>query len=514
MPENTHTEVELKLRLLDPLVWTSVAKAPIFADLNAPEPVDEQLDACYYDTSDHALLQAGVAFRIRKEDNQWIATVKAGGSSAGGLHRRQEWNVVIAEPQPSIEPFQATEAGPLLTQLLGDSPLAPLFRSIFDRRKTQFAAPDGSQIELAIDQGLLIAGERQEAFAEIELELKTGNPASLLAIGTELSRLFPLTVEPRSKFFRGLCLAGLEESSSFTERQTHWNTATTAGQVFRELLTDQLHQIFTAQEVFLQNANDHESFHQLRIQIRRLRSLLSFAKPLLEPAGCENWQTQLQNWSQTTNSLRETDVVLDCWQEIIADGSLTLTPPPWLELMLQTERSAQSTALADSLGQGQSTHLLLGFWAWLAGDAFLPAAALLPWNDFSISRLSARLSDMRKLSKELAFTDLTGLHQLRILGKKLRYTLERLPLKDRKTRILLARLKGLQDFLGSYRDTQILTQSLSGWLNTQASRVLYRDAGILFGWSARTVRDVRRDYDRTLRKFRRAARRWEEQHRP
>jgi len=509
MPENTHTEVELKLRLLNPESWASVFTAPALTELNASALENKRMEACYFDSSDQALQHAGIAYRVRLEGGQWVATVKAGGTSSGGLHQRQEWNVKVTDPLPSIEYFQQTEAGPMLTSILGDNPLLPLFSTAFDRQTIEINVSDGSRVELAVDIGFIIADDRQEPIAEVELELLAGNPAAVLHLGAELARTVPLIVEPRSKYFRGLQLAGLDaDEYPGEDGPGSLPAATGTDSAFRQLMTHQLHQVFTAQQLFLQNVDDPETMHQFRIQLRRLRSLLSFAKPLVDPEGYAHWQAQLRDWSQSTNSLRETDVMLATWQEITVTGNLTLLPPPWLAMMLQTERTTLVAALTGTLTNGQSTPLLLGFWAWLTGDAFLSTEDELPWTGFALLRLTGWLDDMRKLAKDLTPDDPAGVHQLRIFGKKLRYALESLPLRDRKTRALLTRLKRLQDCLGIFRDSQVLNETLNGWLNNQASRVLYRDAGLLLGWTARARQAAGQDYEKQRQKFKRVAKRW------
>lgn len=509
MPENSHTEIELKLRLLNPENWAKVLSAPVLAELDASALSNSRMEACYFDSSEHELQQAGIAYRIRREGDQWVATVKAGGTSAGGLHQRQEWNVPVVEPLPSPEYFRETEVGPLLADILGDKPLIPLFNTAFDRQIITVSTPDGSKIELAVDIGVILAGDRQEPIAEVELELLEGNSEAVLRLGAELSRTVPLVVEPRSKYFRGLLLAGLAINEYPEEEPEPLTAATSVHGACRLLITHQLHQVFRAEQAFLQKNEDRETLHQFRIQLRRLRSLLSFVKPLVQPEEYSLWQTRLQSWSRTTNSLREVDVILDTWQEIITAGRLDLQPPPWLEMMLQTERSSLVTALCSTLSGGQSTPMLLEFWAWLAGEAFSSSEAELSWALFAPQRLSGWLDNMRKLAKDLPVGDPAKTHQLRILGKKLRYSLESLPLKDRKTRVLLARLKRLQDSLGVLRDGHTMNETLNGWLSSQASRVLYRDAGILLGWIARDRQEADRTYEKQWQKFKRASRRWQ-----
>ncbi len=316
-------------------------------------------------------------------------------------------------------------------------------------------------------------------------------------------------MSPAANIFRGLRLAGLEENEEPREEPGLAVAPTGAAAAVRQLMTRQLHQVFMVLPVFLQNTADPEAMHQFRIQLRRLRSLLSFAKPLADPEDYASWQSQLRDWSRSTNGLRETDVMIAAWQEITTDGHLTLLPPPWLEMMLQTERTTLSADLAENLATGKATPLLLGFWAWLASDATFTVEAEASWSEFFLHRLGEWLDDMRRLAKDLTPDDAAGIHKLRIQGKKLRYSLESLELRDRKTRALLARLKRLQDGLGFFRDSQVLNETLNNWLNKQASRVLYRDAGILLGWTARARLDAVRDYEKHWQKFKRAARRWQ-----
>jgi len=506
MSDTTHTEIELKLRLLDPTAWDIILTAPTIAALAAPLQL-EKLEAHYFDTADQALKKAGVAFRIRLEGGQWVATVKIGGTSAGGLHQRREWNMVVAEPEPNINQLQGSEIGDLLVRTIGDKPLVCLFTTVFDRNKAEIHTADGSQIELAVDIGSILAGENQAPIAEVELELKAGDPAAIIALGAELAQVLPLAVEPRSKYSRGLCLAGLE-SIQLPQEVPLLDWAHDARSSLEQLLISQIHCVFIAQEEFLESSANGESLHQFRIQLRRLRAFLSFAKPLVDPEHYTKWQQKLRDFGHTTGQLRDTDVLINTWQTATEDSGVILTPPPWLGILLQTERSKLSETLTAQLLNGQSTPLLLGFWAWLAAKAFLPAVYNQTLLDFSTLRLSNWIAEMRTITKDLLPNNAAQLHQLRILGKKLRYSLEVLPFKNNKTKVLLARLKHLLDCLGQLQDGQIMTEALDEWMSLHASRVVHRDAGILLGWTAFASHNTRQGFERDWRRFRRAAKRW------
>ena len=62
-------------------------------------------------------------------------------------------------------------------------------------------------MELALDQGVLLGKEQELAFAEVEVELKSGSEAAATAFAEALAARFSLIPEPKSKVQRALELA-------------------------------------------------------------------------------------------------------------------------------------------------------------------------------------------------------------------------------------------------------------------------------------------------------------------
>lgn len=208
-----HTELELKLALTDKAAWDRILSSSYVKQVSAGLPWQvDTLSATYFDTTDGKLRAKGLTYRMRREEGRYVATVKGGGSSTGGLHRRLEWNVPVGDPAAAeIAFFDHTEAGPVLRETVGNDRLVPLFNMVFERHTLLLHIGNETVIELAADQGQMTAGEKQEPILELELELKSGQPAVILQVGAELIRQFPLIVEPRSKYYRALLLAGLAE---------------------------------------------------------------------------------------------------------------------------------------------------------------------------------------------------------------------------------------------------------------------------------------------------------------
>ncbi len=123
-----YEERELKLRCTDATIWDQIMKAQSLLEKAVPESeAKEVLETHYFDTESACLQKAKIAYRIRREGEQWIATVKGGGSSRGGLHERYEWNVLVSNPQPDITVFAGTAMGKKIMTVVGQMELMEKF---------------------------------------------------------------------------------------------------------------------------------------------------------------------------------------------------------------------------------------------------------------------------------------------------------------------------------------------------------------------------------------------------
>ena len=182
-----------------------------------------EMDSRYFDTSDAQLRNQNVSLRMRQENDVQIVTIKAGSTSNSGLHQRMEWSAVLPPEQSDwlddphkgfdTDWFMRTavsEGDPddllfdWLRQIAG-KPLCELCRVTFTRIACDIGFGD-TLMELAIDQGFLIADQQQKPVSELELELKEGDARDLMALGDELQRRFHLALESKSKLERCLIL--------------------------------------------------------------------------------------------------------------------------------------------------------------------------------------------------------------------------------------------------------------------------------------------------------------------
>ena len=133
------------------------------------------LSNTYYDYPDHFLAKQKMGLRIRQEDQELTLTLKTNGEVVGGLHSRPEYNVPLTKKET---PTNAQLRELYSFEQLPSSTLQPIFSTDFNRTfwLVEFQQ---SKIEVAFDQGKIIAGESEQPICEIEFELKSGNVQDL-----------------------------------------------------------------------------------------------------------------------------------------------------------------------------------------------------------------------------------------------------------------------------------------------------------------------------------------------
>lgn len=208
--EQEFQEIELKLKVPDPQLGERILQDPLIMSLSRDtQPRIKEFETTYYDTRGHLLINHQVCYRIRNSAGGYIATIKGFGSSQDGLSIRSEWNRQLPENIPTLEPFKDLAIGRELESLIKDEEILPIFLTRFKRRTFDLISQGGSCIELALDVGEIKAGTRREPICELELELKSGQVEDVVRLGEALAQAYRLTPEERSKYQRGIILAGL-----------------------------------------------------------------------------------------------------------------------------------------------------------------------------------------------------------------------------------------------------------------------------------------------------------------
>ena len=199
-------ETEIKLRVSPESLATLREHPVLMARCVGPWQTRELLNR-YYDTDDFALANSQVALRIRRDGEQLIQTLKSKGSSVAGLSERNEWDWPLKSNRLVLSHLNDSCWPESLAQL-DKKQLKAVFSTDFKRQFAELRwLREGVEtvVEVALDQGLVIADQQQEDICEVELELRAGDPAVLLELALELAAdvaLMPCDISKAERGYR------------------------------------------------------------------------------------------------------------------------------------------------------------------------------------------------------------------------------------------------------------------------------------------------------------------------
>jgi len=193
-------EIEIKLGF-DPrhLPATDTSLTELFGSPSQRK----QLKNTYFDTPAKDLRDKGWTVRIRDKDGGFEQTVKGKGVVEAGLHQRLEVNQELDSYALDTAKLSGIEEIAPFVSLL-----EPAFSTDFARLTWEIRHND-SLIELALDSGVIISGQSEQAISEIELELKQGKTVDIVAVGANIVAQIPCWLLSDSKAKRGHELGGV-----------------------------------------------------------------------------------------------------------------------------------------------------------------------------------------------------------------------------------------------------------------------------------------------------------------
>ncbi|ARU64554.1 adenylate cyclase [Histophilus somni] len=157
----------------------------------------------YYDTADSYFARHKMGLRVRQYNSDFTLTLKTNGDVLGGLHSRPEYNVSQESAVPNLAKLTEIYDLPNWHEFV----LQPIFRTDFERCLWLVECGYDVEIEVALDQGWIIAGEKSVPICEVEFELKQGKTEDLLNFVANLSLESDVRLSSASKAQRGYQLA-------------------------------------------------------------------------------------------------------------------------------------------------------------------------------------------------------------------------------------------------------------------------------------------------------------------
>ncbi len=445
-------ELEIKFEVPEG-AWEALAREMSGFDTHAVA-----LHATYADTPGRDLARAGLGLRVRFEGDRWVQTLKAPGAHA--LERLED-EVALGpahddQPRPSPDlkrhPSVAVQQVMRAALGLGSGEPLPAVAPVFEvkvQRRVRRIAHGASVIELALDDGQLLASGCERPIRELELELIEGNTRDLVALARRWRERWGLWVRTTSKTVRGNSLASGELAgppvAAAVPRVTRkQDMGAFTGAVLQACL-DQV--MGNASEVAAGSAAD-DHIHQLRVGLRRLRTALRELPALARER--ERFEPVLMGVFRGLGERRDRTHVLRRIQPLVeAAGGMPLRVPPDFD---------KGVDPVDLVRRGDFQDAMLGL---------LERAQEVRTDPRQPVRRTVR-AHLQKLHEQVTregrhFTRLSEerQHRVRKRLKRLRYLSEFVaPLYCAKSvRQYLAGVKPAQEALGDYND-EVMAQSL------------------------------------------------------
>jgi len=418
------TEIELKLRIV-PKDIDKFLRHPL---LQSATGTSQQLYNTYFDTTEHTLLQQGVGLRVRRIGDKRLQTLKTAGSGKSGLHQRQEWELEITGDTPDYTQFPEGALPDWCADKNHLEQIEALFITDF-KRITWNLLVDGSDIEVALDQGIVKTETASCPISEIELELKSGSAAQLYQAALSLQKDLPLLIQNKSKAALGYALhqpKPLQFHKAGAVKLTPDMTAEQAG-IF--IIWHSLGQLQANEDMVLYG-EDIEGVHQMRVALRRLRSCLNLYEPLIPKKTYTKYHRELKWMAGVLGVARDWDVFALSLQQMqeaaIQKSSIDFKGLNNLPKQVAEKQALAYIAVREALRSPRYSRMLLSLGKWLTQLRWRrkSAAEVLQRLDAPVIEFASQVleSHYQGIKREnLAQLDSEQLHQLRISIKKLGY---------------------------------------------------------------------------------------------
>jgi inorganic triphosphatase YgiF len=471
------------------------------------EPSTENLKSIYFDTPRHSLYEMGVSLRVRRQKDAWVQTLKADKKIAGGVSNPIEIETIAATGKPELERFEHSELGRVVKKAIGHAPLCPLFETEVRRTKHNIKA-NGSEMELALDEGELKGNSKIRKLCEAELELKSGHVSGLLQTAERIFAGTELQFSTRSKSDLGYELVLGTESESRAEQgedRAEIRPGDSCLQAFAIIFAMVRGQIVTNGRAVL-NSTDPRGPHQLRIGLRKLRTALRALRPLAKSPSLNIFDDMAKELATGVGSLRDTDALISSvcqpLEPVIPDkaGMAALN-----RALLQHRRTKYKEVRSRLAGSDWGRlQLYMTLWPLTLRDI---DGMQQPIMDYSGKILQARWKKVRLLGRQLEELTPEERHDMRKSLKQLRYLAEFFaPLySQRDSRSFIGKLKHLQDVFGYLNDVYVARQLRSLHALTPAAA---STAHFVLGWHEAEAKHAWRKAGKAWRRLEDSERFW------
>ena len=461
----------------------------------------------YYDTSHGLLLQNGISLRLRKiARGRGVMTFKAPALQSSSVFLRREVEVPAGPKGFDLANFDL-KIQELVKKATRGAPLIERYATDF-HRKTIEVNTGRSTIEIAIDSGTFLAGNKTQPLHEVEIELKSGLGVDAIEWAKKIAFEAKLKLETISKAEHCAVLAGLV-IPIHRSKPEEISPGTPLDKAITTILSECLQHYVDYLHPFREERSPH-SVHQMRVGLRRLRAALKILSKSFPETGFSLFADRARDLATGLGDARDSDTF---YQLIFGEALANPNRPPDAEILktgLDRFRSKSYAKATDLIESETNLTFILDLQAFILHRAWRIdgtdahfATLSQPTENYARDTLNHLMQRVRKRSKYLLQRSDEKRHEFRIALKNLRYNAELFgdffgSEKARKS--WLTDLTDLQEILGLKNDianAQIMLERIKPFTLGEFTG----SAGFFIGWHAYQSAEADKKLEKTWKQL-------------
>ena len=412
--------------------------------------------------------------RLQRDGRRWIQSIATAGRAQGGVAELCRIENPAPGGRPCLEAIPDAAVRDAILERVNGSPLQEVCEITAKHTVRELSLGESTRAELSISAETIRSKGRSAALYEAAVELVGGSPAGLFDIAHALFPDGGLRFSRLSDAARGYLLAEAGEVEPSPAPRfacaVALDPAQTAEQAARDIVRECFDQI-AANMLAVQQLDDPEGPHQLRVGLRRLRSALSVFSPVLQSAELLRLSDEARWLGEEVGRLRDLDVVA---HDIVRREAEAYPDEPCLLGLadaLSREAAEVREQLRRSLTKARAQAFLIDLVrfvemrGWFAPQDFGQTERLAaPVAQLAEIALNRHWKKLGKRAHGLQTLDAVHRHELRKQAKKLRYAVEFFaPLyPTKRVEPFVKRLKALQTAFGDLNDAATVKAMFSG----------------------------------------------------
>jgi inorganic triphosphatase YgiF len=246
--------------------------------------------------------------RVRKIGSERVQCVKMNAGAMGSFQRTEIENPIRGD-RPDLMQIPDLDVRRTVQKHCARHGLARVFTTNVER-ETWILQIGRTQIECAIDRGVIACESKKAPISEVELELKSGQPARIYELAHRLNTVVPLRIETKSKAARGYDLVEHAKPAAPKCGPIVVNPRMSVRECLAAIAQPCVGHVLASAN-FACKSGDPEGIHQLRVAIRRMRAAFSIFHGAMPESYQPRLAVKLQTFARKLGAARDWDVLVE-----------------------------------------------------------------------------------------------------------------------------------------------------------------------------------------------------------